>query len=1208
MTFPKTGFRPAILGILAVLFIIWSCRVSDSGGNLLNVKADSTWTRYDKVMVILADTAGNPLDTLFNGHLTSPDQLKGLDGSHFDGGKVQIILVGFLGGEVAKRETRPYDGQTATSGEKIVVVIIPLDPVTDTSTLDIKPDNAKLYTGGPTVTLAPAGTGWDKKQVTWSSLSPAVATVVAGTVTPVGPGKAWIKAVSGTQKDSSEITVVTDPPVLDAGADTVILTNASVIFRIKAKQEFGVFAMFKWSLDGDTAWDDSTSDISPTASVLSAPSKTFTKADTVTIRFYVRDGEGNAATTTRKITVSKQAPKITSLLKDMEIQIGDSAAFSAQVEVTPGLIKKFTWDYGDGSAPVVGSISTAKGEVDGGHRYTTANAYKVSLTVEDDLGNTIASSVNVKVDPVKNPRLPSINSIKPGDTTITIKDSLTFIAKVGSKTALKSYGWDVDNDGKADATDTVSDTAATIKLGKRFPNPGSFPITLKVLDANNGADSKTVTVTVLADAPIAKAGADTSVAAGTTVNLHGKASDGLGKVVKTEWKIGSGAYTVANPDTSFLAPASGIDTLTCSFRVTDDDGQTSEDQVLITVLASTDANLASLSVSVGAITPTFNKDVLAYSVGVANTVASLTVTPTAANAGATLKVNGTAVASGAASGSIALAIGPTTVNVEVTAKSGATRTYVLTVNRESSGLADLVFTSATITSKTPTKVSYSYTITNNGTAAVPNLYNVSIQNYYSVNTVFNDGTDVAAGGAILGVTKSLAPGESYNGTFYASGAVPAGLIYLTFKIDFGDSVKESNETNNTMYKQVLVPPVADAGADTTVAAGSAINLHGKASDPVGSVAKTEWKIGAGAFTVASADTSFNAPSVGGTSFQCHFRVTDDDGLVAEDSALVTVSASADADLLALVPSAGSLVPVFSKGITGYTLAVANTVTSMTFTPTVDNTSATVKVNTVAVISGAASGSLALAVGPNPIAVEVTAQSGLKKTYNVTVTRAGSSVSTLQSLTATAGTLSPAFAAGTLGYTVNTSAATTTITPTVTAGSNATVTVNGVTVASGSASAAISLAVGNTTNVDIVVTPESGGVVRTYTIGFTVPGSTLPDLIVTSATITAVSSSRVDYSYTIKNNGGTAIPDLYNVAIQNFYSVDNVFNNAGDVAGGGSILGIHKSLAPGESYSGTYYASNAGPPAGTKYVTWQIDWGNSIAESDETNNTVAMPLP
>jgi hypothetical protein len=116
---------------------------------------------------------------------------------------------------------------------------------------------------------------------------------------------------------------------------------------------------------------------------------------------------------------------------------------------------------------------------------------------------------------------------------------------------------------------------------------------------------------------------------------------------------------------------------------------------------------------------------------------------------------------------------------------------------------DLVITKAGITSKGETSIAYSYTIQNVGSATISSLYSVSIQNFYSANTVFNDTGDVAAGGSILGISRSLAPGESYTATFYASGSVPSGKNYLTFKIDWGGIVAESNEDNNTYYLDTL---------------------------------------------------------------------------------------------------------------------------------------------------------------------------------------------------------------------------------------------------------------------------------------------------------------------------------------------------------------------------------------------------------------------
>ena len=140
--------------------------------------------------------------------------------------------------------------------------------------------------------------------------------------------------------------------------------------------------------------------------------------------------------------------------------------------------------------------------------------------------------------------------------------------------------------------------------------------------------------------------------------------------------------------------------------------------------------------------------------------------------------------------------------------------------------------------------------------------------------------------------------------------------------------------------------------------------------------------------------------------------------------LVVVSAvfavlSSDATLSGLSISSGTLTPAFASGTTGYTASVANSVTSITVTPTAHESHATITVNGHTVASGLPSGSIGLDEGDNEIDVEVTAQDGTLEDYTVTVTRDyPSSDATLSGLTISSGTLSPAFASGTTYYTAS----------------------------------------------------------------------------------------------------------------------------------------------------------------------------------------------
>jgi protocatechuate 3,4-dioxygenase beta subunit len=114
----------------------------------------------------------------------------------------------------------------------------------------------------------------------------------------------------------------------------------------------------------------------------------------------------------------------------------------------------------------------------------------------------------------------------------------------------------------------------------------------------------------------------------------------------------------------------------------------------------------------------------------------------------------------------------------------------------------------------------------------------------------------------------------------------------------------------------------------------------------------------------------------------------------------TGTTSTDATLSALTLSSGTLSPTFASGTTSYTVSVANTVTSITITPTVNTSGATVQVAGTTVASGSASASQALAVGANTISLVVTAADGsTTETYAVTATRAAAAAGTC-TLTAT----------------------------------------------------------------------------------------------------------------------------------------------------------------------------------------------------------------
>ena len=109
--------------------------------------------------------------------------------------------------------------------------------------------------------------------------------------------------------------------------------------------------------------------------------------------------------------------------------------------------------------------------------------------------------------------------------------------------------------------------------------------------------------------------------------------------------------------------------------------------------------------------------------------------------------------------------------------------------------------------------------------------------------------------------------------------------------------------------------------------------------------------------------------------------------------------SANADLADLTISAGTLTPAFTVAVMDYTVAVANSVSSVTVTPSTANANATVTVNGIGVASGGSSEIAVTGGATATITVVVTPQDGsTTKTYTIDVTRAPRASGSLPSLT------------------------------------------------------------------------------------------------------------------------------------------------------------------------------------------------------------------
>jgi Cadherin-like beta sandwich domain/Bacterial Ig-like domain len=184
-------------------------------------------------------------------------------------------------------------------------------------------------------------------------------------------------------------------------------------------------------------------------------------------------------------------------------------------------------------------------------------------------------------------------------------------------------------------------------------------------------------------------------------------------------------------------------------------------------------------------------------------------------------------------------------------------------------------------------------------------------------------------------------------------------------------------------------------------------------------------------------------------------------------------------------SPGTLAPIFNANTQSYTVDVANNMGSVTVTPALQDTDATMTVNGQPTTSGQARTVTLNGAGqPTAIPIVVTAQNGNQKTYTITVSRGISSNSNLQSLTISPGTLAPTFNANEQIYTANVAntVGSVSVTPTR-QDATATITVNGQATNSGQGRTITLNPAGqsqSTTTILILVTAQNGSQ-KAYTV-------------------------------------------------------------------------------------------------------------------------------
>ena len=494
-------------------------------------------------------------------------------------------------------------------------------------------------------------------------------------------------------------------------------------------------------------------------------------------------------------------------------------------------IANYTWTFADGGPVTLYGLSPF-------HTFNALGVFPVTLTVTDGARNADVAvmTVTVTLDSV-----PPVADAGPDQNV----DEDTLVTFDGSAST--------DNVGIANYTWSFVDGSPRTLYGVApsyvFANPGTFVVTLTVLDQDLNAASDPVAITVRdLTFPIANAGADQNVDEDTSVTFDGSGSTDDGGIANYTWTFTDGGPVTLygiGPTHTFAQPGVYVVTLT----VRDAAGNTNADPMTVTIRDATppvvDAG-ADQNVDEDVLV-TFDGSASTDNVGIANYTWTFTD-------GGPVTLYG---------------IGPT----HTFAQPG---TYVVTLTvRDAAGNTNADTMTVTVRDITPPTANAGPD--QNVDAGTPAAFdgsastdNVGIANY---TWTFTDGGAVTLyGGA---PTHTFAQPGTY-------------VVTLTVR----DAAGNTNADTMTVIAIDATPPVANAGADATVVENATVSFDGTAStDDVGVVNYT-WDFGDG--TTGYGPTTTHV-YVRADAFTVTLTVRDTAGNTDTDTRLVTALRDTDGD-------------------------------------------------------------------------------------------------------------------------------------------------------------------------------------------------------------------------------------------------------------------------------------------------------------------------